>query len=143
MRSKVPRGYPSREITDNSARMLVAGFQQCPDLWSFRISMILNIEICIKELTLHLLPETVSSTAKSHLVLKLLGLLRDYIPELHSFIQEVSKDKARWKSVGAFSYTQERYSQYVVDSLPLLPLPEDLVTIYWILSDALRYYGLD
>jgi len=70
MTSKVPRGYPSREITDNSARMLVAGFQQCPDLWSFRISMILNIEICIKKLTLHLLPETVSSTAKSHLVLK-------------------------------------------------------------------------
>ena len=143
MTSKVPKGYPSREITDNSTRMLVAGFQQYPDLWSFRISMILNIEICIKKLPLYLIPETVSANAKSHLVLKLLGLLRNYIPELKSFIKEVSIDKARWKSVGAFSYTQERYSQYDLDSLPVLPLPEDLVAIYWILSDALRYYGLD
>lgn len=143
MMSKPPKGYPSLEITDNSARMLIAGFQYYPDLWFFRLSMILNIEICIKKLTLYLIPETISPNAKSHQVLKLLGLLRDYIPELKSFIQEVSKDKARWKSVGAFSYTQERYSQYDLESLPLLPLPEDLVAIYWILSNALRYYGLD
>lgn len=143
VQKKPTKGHPSREITDNSVNMLVAGFQRYPDLWSFRISMVLNIEICIKKLTFYLMPDLVSSNSKSHQVLNLLGLLRDYIPNLKLFIQDVSKDKARWKSVGSFSYTKERYSQYTLESLPLLPLPEDLVSIYWILSDAIRYYGLE
>jgi len=69
VQKKPTKGYPSREITDNSVNMLVAGFQRYPDLWSFRISMVLNIEICIKKLTFYLMPDLVSSNSKSSMFL--------------------------------------------------------------------------
>lgn len=144
MSNNVPIGFPSKEITDNSVNMLTEGFRIYPDVWSFRIAMVLNIEICIKKLVLYLRPDIVSPKSKSHQVLNLLGLLADYIPKLDDFIRTLSHcDKVRWRAIGAFSYTQERYSSYTLDTVPPLPLPEDLVEVYWILSEALHYFNLD
>ena len=144
MSKSVPTGYPTKELIDNSVNMLTAGFQVCPDVWSFRIAMILNIEICIKKLVLYLRPDLVSSNSKSHQVLNLLGLLAERIPKLDIFMASLSRsDKVRWRAIIAFSYTQERYSSYSLETIPPLPLPEDLVEIYWILSEALYYFNLD
>lgn len=144
MSKKVPTGYPTKEVTDNSVNMLMVGFRVYPDVWSFRIAMVLNIEICIKKLILYLRPELVSSNSKSHHVLNLLGLLANHIPKLDVFIASLSRsDKVRWGAIGAFSYTQERYSSYSLETVPPLPLPEDLVEIYWLLSEALHYFNLD
>ena len=144
MSKKVPTGYPTKEVTDNSVNMLMAGFRVYPDVWSFRIAMILNIEICIKKLVLYLRPELVSSNSKSHQVLNLLGLLAEHIPKLDIFMTSLSRnEKVRWRAIIAFSYTQERYSSYTLDTVPPLPLPEDLVEVYWLLSEALHYFGLD
>lgn len=144
MSKSVPTGYPTKELIDNSVNMLTAGFQVCPDVWSFRIAMILNIEICIKKLVLYLRPDLVSSNSKSHQVLNLLGLLAEHIPKLDIFMASLSRsDKVRWRAIIAFSYTQERYSSYSLETIPPLPLPEDLVEIYWILSESLYYFNLD
>ena len=144
MSKRVPTGYPTKELIDNSVNMLTAGFNVCPDVWSFRIAMILNIEICIKKLVLYLRPDLVSSNSKSHQVLNLLGLLAEHIPKLDMFMASLSRsDKVRWRAIIAFSYTQERYSSYSLETIPPLPLPEDLVEIYWILSEALHYFNLD
>ena len=106
--------------------------------------MILNIEICIKKLVLYLRPDLVSSNSKSHQVLNLLGLLAEHIPKLDIFMASLSRsDKVRWRAIIAFSYTQERYSSYSLETVPPLPLPEDLVEIYWLLSEALYYFNLD
>ena len=96
MSKSVPTGYPTKELIDNSVNMLTAGFQVCPDVWSFRIAMILNIEICIKKLVLYLRPDLVSSNSKSHQVLNLLGLLAEHIPKLDIFMASLSRsDKVR------------------------------------------------
>lgn len=144
MSKSVPTGYPTKEVTDNSVNMLMAGFRVYPDVWSFRIAMILNIEISIKKLVLYLRPELVSSNSKSHQVLNLFGLLAKHIPKLDIFMTSLShSEKVRWRAIIAFSYTQERYSSYSLETVPPLPLPEDLVEIYWLLSEALHYFNLD
>ena len=86
-------------------------------------------------------PDLYERSTGSHQVLRTIYRFKEYIPELHLFIEKLIADKSlgnRLSAIQSFDYVGARYSNAMDVFSLTLPLVEDMFELYWILSDALR-----
>lgn len=86
-------------------------------------------------------PDVYERSKGSHQVLRTIYRFKEYIPELHLFIEKLIADKSlgnRLSAIQSFDYVGARYSNAMDVFSLTLPLVEDMFELYWILSDALR-----